>query len=562
MKKKLKIGILINTYDIWSIDFKMLKRICNSDYAEISLIIKNEGHIHKLFNKVERKGINKVLGINYILVIKYFFQRILKSYLSKREMKYFQNNLSFHSNNIKELLTDVPIIKVKPRQTKYRDFFSEKDIDKISEYNLDVLIRCGFRILSGTILQVAKYGIWSFHHGDNDYNRGGPAGFWEYYEKWKKTGSILQILSEDLDNGLIISKTFSKTDEISHKKNIYNLYIKTSLMLTRKLKELHDIGGEKFMERVYKQNATPNFYDNRLFKAPELSSLINLVLRDLKFRFYSILKLNVKKGKWILMYNFQDSISSSFWRFKKIIPPLDKFWADPFIVNHNDKYFIFIEEFDYKLGKGHISYIKLDKDGNHSTSKKVLEEEYHLSYPYIFNYNGTLYMIPESSENNTIDLYYCEEFPNKWLFKKTLINNINAHDASLLVKDDKFWLFVNIVEDELISPNDELHIFYSDNLLNGEWKEHPQNPVISDVEKARSAGKLFYHNEQLYRPSQNCTKYYGYGLNINRIEILTTQQYKETTIKRSHPNWSDEIERFHTFNFENRLAVIDAFIKQ
>ena len=209
-------------------------------------------------------------------------------------------------------------------------------------------------------------------------------------------------------------------------------------MLIRKLKELHRVGGKFFMQGVYKQNAIPNFYDRKIFKSPELQDLIKLVLRDITFRFKSLLKLNVKKGKWILMYNFQDSISTSFWKFKKIIPPDDKFWADPFVVSYNDEYFIFLEEFDYKLGKGHISYIKLDKLGKHSDAKKVLEKEYHLSYPYIFNYNGKLYMIPESNKNNTIDLYYCDEFPDKWVFKKTLINNINAHDTSLHFADNKF----------------------------------------------------------------------------------------------------------------------------
>ena len=532
MKKKLKIGLLINSFSVSTIDFNMLKQIYNSDFAEISLIIKNEGRFLKEFDKIERQGLKKLLAANYILVVKYFFIRILKLYLSKRELKYFKVKPSNQVALNNELLKDVHVVKVKPRQTKYRDYFRDKDIEKINTYKIDVFIRFGFRILSGRVLKSAKYGIWSFHHGDNDYNRGGPAGFWEFYEKWEKTGAVLQILSEDLDNGLIVGKTFSKTNKISHKKNIYNLYIKSNCMLIRKLKELHSVGGNFFMERVYKQNAIPNFYDSKLFKSPELQDLIKLVLREINFRFKSLLKLNYRKGKWIIMYNFQDSISSSFWKFKKIIPPDDKFWADPFVVSYNDEYFIFLEEFDYKLGKGHISYIKLDKSENHSNAKKVLEKEYHLSYPYIFNYNGKLYMIPESNENNSIDLYYCEEFPEKWVFKKTLINNINAHDASLLIKDDKFWLFVNIVENEFVSPNDELYIFYTDDLFSEKWTQHPKNPVISDVEKARSAGKLFFQNENVYRPSQNCTNYYGFGLNINRIETLTTMDYQEKTIKQ------------------------------
>ena len=91
----------------------------------------------------------------------------------------------------------------------------EEDILKIKHYNLDVLIRFGFKILRGDILKAAKYGIWSYHHGDNDLNRGGPAGFWEVIEHWDITGSTLQILSEDLDGGKILYKSFSMTDRRS-----------------------------------------------------------------------------------------------------------------------------------------------------------------------------------------------------------------------------------------------------------------------------------------------------------------------------------------------------------
>ena len=187
MKKKLKIGLLVNSYWVSTIDFNMLKQICNSDFAEISLIIKNEGRFWKEFDKTARKGLKKLLGANYILVVKFFFIRILKLYLSKREVKYFKVNSSSQVALNNELLKDVPVVKVMPRQTKYRDYFRDKDIDKISTYNIDVFIRFGFRILSGRVLKSAKYGIWSFHHGDNEYKRGGPAGFWEFYERQEKT---------------------------------------------------------------------------------------------------------------------------------------------------------------------------------------------------------------------------------------------------------------------------------------------------------------------------------------------------------------------------------------
>ena len=47
--------------------------------------------------------------------------------------------------------------------------------------------------------------------------------------------------------------------------------------------------------------------------------------------------------------------------------------------------------------------------------------------------DSELYIMPESSSNNTIDLYKCIDFPYKWK-KKTLIDNILAVDSNLIKK--------------------------------------------------------------------------------------------------------------------------------
>ena len=108
-------------------------------------------------------------------------------------------------------LIDCDVINVTPKKTKYTDKIIEKDISKIQSYNLDVIIRFGFKILIGEILKSSKYGVWSFHHGDSKYYRGKPAGMWEVLENTPVTGTVLQILSEDLDGGLVISKSYSLT---------------------------------------------------------------------------------------------------------------------------------------------------------------------------------------------------------------------------------------------------------------------------------------------------------------------------------------------------------------
>ena len=95
------------------------------------------------------------------------------------------------------------------RKTRFCDYLSDEDVSRIRAANVDVLLRFGFRILKGPILRAAKHGVWSYHHGDNQVNRGGPAGFWEVMLNRPTTGSVLQILNEDLDNGRVIYRSYA-----------------------------------------------------------------------------------------------------------------------------------------------------------------------------------------------------------------------------------------------------------------------------------------------------------------------------------------------------------------
>ena len=86
------------------------------------------------------------------------------------------NDIQMHLPQLdaQKLLENVPVIEIKPKMDNYSDWFEEEDVEKIKEFNLDVIIRRGFRILKGDILNAAKYGVWSYHHDDNTVIRGVP----------------------------------------------------------------------------------------------------------------------------------------------------------------------------------------------------------------------------------------------------------------------------------------------------------------------------------------------------------------------------------------------------
>lgn len=546
---KIRVGLLLDSYEIPAWAYLMIKEIISSDYAKICLTVINSSHEPK--SKENGNLIKKIIRNQKDLC--YFGYRIFekKRYVPKFDL--------FEIKNCKDLLQDSDEIIISPIQKKFSDTIQDDDVKKIEEYDLGVLIRLGFRILKGKILNSAKFGVWSYHNGDNQINRGGPAGFWEVVENIPYTGIILQILNEDLDNGKIIYKSFTSTDPLYVNRNQNNLYWKNVLIIPRKLKELQRLGKEEFLINVEKYNSSLNFYDQKLYKSPTNRETIRIMLKHvqkyLKIKFFE--KRNFEQ--WGLLFDLRDGLSQSLWRFKRIIPPKDRFFAEPFVVEKENQYFIFIEEFFYNSNKGRISLITMNSEGKYSKPTPIIEKPYHLSYPNIFEYNGTFYMIPESSQNNTIEIYKCKNFPFEWEFSTTIMDDIKSLDNTLFNKDGKWWLFSSIPFLGA-SPNDELSLFYSNNPLSKEWTAHPHNPIVSDVRKARSGGKIFEYNGSIYRPSQDCSGGYGRGLIFNKINELNEFQFKESRIGSVYPNWDKKITGIHTFAWEKQLTVFDARI--
>jgi hypothetical protein len=79
------------------------------------------------------------------------------------------------------------------RRGRCSEYFSVSDIDIMRGHDLDFILRFAFGIVRGEILQVPRYGIWSFHHDDEMRYRGGPAAFWEIYRGDPQTGACCSV---------------------------------------------------------------------------------------------------------------------------------------------------------------------------------------------------------------------------------------------------------------------------------------------------------------------------------------------------------------------------------
>ena len=550
MNKKLKVGLLCNSLKIKNWEYVMIEKILQSDFIELNLVIINDNRVNE--NSFFSKIINNKNNLLQIL------------YQNLDEKIFDVKPNAFKTVELNSLITNVKIIKLSPKSTKYSDRFNKNDISKLKQYDLDVLIRMGFKILRGDILKVPKYGIWSFHHADNNVNRGGPAGFWEVIGKEKITGTTLQILSEELDGGKVLERSFSSTDFMSVNRNRNKYFWKSLSMMPRNLERLAKLGDKEFFKNIEHYNPVLSPYSNKLYRQKDISNLkmLRFFIRTVYSYFSNGLKNLFFYNQWILQFTFAEDLNHAIFRYKKIIPPKDRFFADPFIVFNKEKYYIFFEEFLFKTNKGHISLIELELNGKYSRPTKILDKSYHLSYPHIIEHDNNYYMIPESIENKTIEIYKCVSFPYKWEFYMNLMEGIMAVDSTIFYYKDTWWLFTNLIENEGGSIQDELFLFYSDDLLSNKWTSHPMNPIVSDVRNARPAGNIFIAENKIIRPAQDSSRRYGYGINLNEIITLNKNKYFEKKTNYIDPKWDDNIIGTHTINHVKGLTFIDAILKR
>ena len=553
MKGKLLIGVLIDSDQIPNWAYTMLEAIVCGNYAEIVLIVKKEAENDSESSKHRgNEGVWKNL----------LFSALCKLDKSLRKFMREMQPDAFEMKDIRQLLPNTPCLTVTPIQKELFEHFSESDCEKLVAYKISVLIKLGFGELQGAVLSCVPNGVWFYQHGDNRINRGSPAGFWEVFEGRGESGATLQTLTEDKDNEIILYRSFSLTNKLSIIGNNNENYWKTVAFVPRKLEELHKCGEEEFFSRISKFNQHPNFYSRKVYATPKTAELISMILKlatrfvYMKMKFYSCYE------QFILLYAYKQDgeFSSMLAAYKKLIPPRDRFWADPLIIYESQQYYVFIEEYVRKRRKGHISYFTITEDGKMSHPKKILENSYHMSYPFVFSYNNNYYMVPETCSNRTVDLYKCIEFPEKWEMVATLMKNIHASDATIFRQDDKWWMFVNVREREGASPLDELFLYYSEDLFSENWTPHIKNPIVSDVKSARPAGRIFTYKGNIYRPSQNCQHIYGYGMKINHIVTLSETEYEEVCINDIEPLWENKIIGTHTLTFANGLTIIDGIL--
>ena len=183
---------------------------------------------------------------------------------------------AFERVSLADLLEGRPTMRVAPETSRFSDYFPREALEQIRSHDLDVALRFGFRILRGGVLGVARHGVWSSHHDDNRVIRGGPPGFWEVMEGHDVTGSVLQVLTERLDAGEVLYRSWSPTHRRSVNRNKNHVYWKSAAFVTRKLRHLAETGSA-FGDGGCREGYAP--YGGRLYRKPTNRELLPHLLR-------------------------------------------------------------------------------------------------------------------------------------------------------------------------------------------------------------------------------------------------------------------------------------------
>lgn len=545
MNKKLEIGLLVDSHLIPFWEYAAIEELSNSEYSLITLVIKSETTTFKR---------QKSVKVSFLFRLHMKIDRLIflrgKNYMLQKDLFVLLNN--------------VPSIKVHTIKKAGHEYFDANDISKIRRYNPDIIIKLCYGLPEGDILKVPVYGVWSFSMLNCKSEEEDTAGYYEVVRRIPVTSSELVILKGKGDKNTVLTRVFESTCSYSVHLNRDKIFRRASYAIPRVVKGMKLYGSDYLMKLVEKCDQEDAVLAEQAPPPSSHLSLVNLMIFK-KIFLSKILKKVIFDDPflWTLLFRIspeKDFTNFSYKDFRQLKPSKDKFWADPFVVSKDGNYFVFVEEFIYRRNKGHISVLKLNNSGQLLKFNKIIEKPYHMSYPFIFNMDNEFYMIPETGENRTIDLYKCIEFPDKWTFVQNLMNNVNAVDTTLFQYADKWWLFTLIdTMDHHLGGSPELYLFYADDLFSGNWISHPLNPVISDVRNARPAGKIFVREDKIFRPSQDCSVRYGQSFSINQIISLSEIEYKEKPLLKVSPDWNDILKGAHTFNFDDDFTIIDTY---
>lgn len=468
------------------------------------------------------------------------------------------------SQNVEDDMKSVPIFYDQPESVgRYSEALSESGIAFIGEARPDFILRFGFGILSGDVLNCAQYGVWSYHHGDPESFRGQPPGFWEIMNGAPSVGAVLQVLGSQLDAGKILHSGHFQITPQSYAKTRDTIYFGSAAWVRRMCADIIVNGwqasaplGPDDYGPVYKQ---PNNIEMSRFIG---KAILSFFQAQVKYKLYrQVWNCGVVPAPISEVAGLEGPEKQRGALVKVNWMPMTRgiFKADPFgfSLGRGTAIRILFELYDWASKRGEIAAVDYE-DGNFGPLAKMMVAETHLSYPFVFTGDDGLLLIPENAESNGLSAIAITK-GEALGESKTILSNFNQVDCTIVLSNGQYFMFSL---DESVSKNTDLNIYYAEH-VNGPWHAHPLNPVKSDIRSARPGGTPFVLNGKLYRPAQDCSTHYGAAVTINEVAVLSDREFSESAVRQVRPVEGGPFEYgLHTLSSVGNVTLIDGASKR
>jgi len=412
-----------------------------------------------------------------------------------------------------------------------------------SSEEADIVVWMALRRPPAEAFAMAKFGVWTIADAFNI-----AYGFRELANREPVTRCDIIRLGDSTKNDKIIASAYAATDDLSLARSVYGVRAKCNTLL---LSAIERVAIAKQPAKDLLVSDIPVLVKRGL---PGLAQLLSGLGRLYGAYCIGLFKRPFYFDQWQLAFRLGgDRLDQN--GLRRLTPTHNGFWADPFVVEREGRRFIFFEEYLQETRRGHIAAMELDKHGGVGEPFDVLKTKFHLSYPFLFEYGGELFMVPECAESGRVEALRCTQYPDRWEPHAVLIDNVTAFDPTLVEHDGMWWMFIALQPDGN-STDDELHLFYARTPF-GPWTPHPLNPISLDVRCARPAGALFSSQGRLYRPAQDCSRRYGWAISLQEVVEMTTEDYKEVQVNHITPEWAGDAHATHTMNQSCGVTLYD-----
>lgn len=539
-----KIAILIRGHSINDGVADLVSQLSSAGINEIQLFELHDKSTFSLANN----GLAGHLGSLLRLTNDRLLDGIVKIELFLLNFKR-KHRLPQSAKNIASIYKSRKLIETYRKKYDGEECIRMSDITAIANFGADILVQIDNPKPPAGICTAGRHGVVGLIYGPEKHASGPRPGFWTSYYRKSKTEFQIRHYRHGMSTGkLILHGSFATRLLFSENQQMLLQQANAQLVcaILRIVRKVAALPARKEQDFDFSPDSTPGLSVLLIYIFKSSCRIAGKFLR----RAFNI------KQKWSLALSAGPWTGANNGNIIRIEPPRGKFWADPFLFKEGDHHYCFFEEYDYTSKKGHISVLSIENE-KVTQIGCCIEKTFHLSFPYIFRYDGHIYMCPEASASNEITIYRSQVFPLKWETHSIAMKNISAADTMIFEYEGNWWMFTNIDTSGAQDYCSALHIFHSKTPINGEWTAHILNPIMVDSRGGRNGG-LIIDNGRIFRGAQvQGYDQYGQGIIVSEIVLLNEFQYEESECREFAPCRRAGIVGVHHISSTGDMTIMD-----